>query len=81
MVFIVNPISGNGRKAKIIKLLRKSGQRLELTSAPAHAELLARESEDDVVVAVGGDGTVNEVARGLLGSGRTALRQRRRAGS
>ena len=71
MVFIVNPISGNGRKAKIIKLLRKTGQKLELTSHPGHAEQLARESDDDVVVAVGGDGTVNEVARGLLGSGKT----------
>ena len=46
-----------------------------LTQAPGHATELAREavaSGADVVVAVGGDGTVNEVARGLMGTG-TAL--------
>ena len=46
-----------------------------LTRAPGHATDLAREavaSGADVVVAVGGDGTVNEVARGLMGTG-TAL--------
>ncbi len=43
-----------------------------LTRAPGHATELAREavaSGADVVLAVGGDGTVNEVARGLIGSG------------
>jgi YegS/Rv2252/BmrU family lipid kinase len=42
-----------------------------LTRAPGHATDLAREavaSGADVVLAVGGDGTVNEVARGLIGS-------------
>ncbi|MCD6355417.1 MAG: acylglycerol kinase family protein [Prolixibacteraceae bacterium] len=38
---------------------------------PSHATELAQKATTlsyDVVVAVGGDGTVNEVARGLLGS-------------
>jgi diacylglycerol kinase (ATP) len=46
-----------------------------LTRAPGHATDLAREavaSGADVVLAVGGDGTVNEVARALIGT-KTAL--------
>ncbi len=46
-----------------------------LTREPGHATALAREAVAggaDVVLAVGGDGTVNEVARGLVGS-RAAL--------
>jgi YegS/Rv2252/BmrU family lipid kinase len=48
---------------------------VSLTREPGHAIELAREAVRDgadVVIAVGGDGTVNEVARGLLGS-RAAL--------
>ena len=43
-----------------------------LTREPGHATELAREAVDaqaDLVIAVGGDGTVNEVARGLMGGG------------
>ena len=68
MLCIVNPISGNGRKAKIISLLEKSGLNVVPTEYPGHAEVLARETSERVVVAVGGDGTVNEVARGLIGT-------------
>ena len=42
------------------------------TQAPGHATELAREAVAagaQLVIAVGGDGTVNEVAQGLLGSG------------
>lgn len=45
---------------------------VSLTAAPGHATELAREAVAagaDLAIAVGGDGTVNEVARGLLGSG------------
>ena len=38
------------------------------TTAAGEGFTLARESRADVVVAVGGDGTVSEVARGVLGS-------------
>jgi YegS/Rv2252/BmrU family lipid kinase len=44
---------------------------VETTRAPGHATELAREAVAAgarLVIAVGGDGTVNEVARGLLGS-------------
>ena len=74
--FIVNPVSGNGRTRRILPhlvgLARKLGVDfdLQVTQAPQHATELAgdRSSEFDVVVAVGGDGTVNEVAAGALKS-------------
>ncbi len=72
--FIVNPVSGNGKTRRILPRLvgvaRKLGVKfdLQLTQAPQHATELAADhsSEFDVVVAVGGDGTVNEVAAGAL---------------
>lgn len=71
MLFIVNPISGHGRKKHIISRLQKNGHKIVCTEYAGHAEKLAREASDDIVVAVGGDGTVNEVARGLVGTGKT----------
>jgi YegS/Rv2252/BmrU family lipid kinase len=44
---------------------------IQFTSGPGHATDLAKEGSKrnfDIVVAVGGDGTLNEVARGLLNS-------------
>lgn len=71
MLFIVNPISGKGQKKRIIAHLQKEGYKIVCTEYAGHAEKLARESKEKVVVAVGGDGTVNEVARGLVGTGKT----------
>jgi len=48
---------------------------IRTTEGPGHATTLARDAADagyDIAVAVGGDGTVNEVASGLVG-GQTAL--------
>lgn len=70
-LFIINPISGKGRRAKIKAALEGSGHRVVVTEYAGHAEILAREAAEKVVVAVGGDGTVNEVARGLLGTDKT----------
>ncbi len=75
--FIVNPVSGNGRTRrvlpKLVQLAKKLGMKfdVEITQAPQHATELASEhsSEFDIIVAVGGDGTVNEVAAGALLSG------------
>ncbi len=75
--FIVNPVSGNGRTRRIlphvVRLAKTLGMNfdVEITQAPQHATELAREhsSEFDIIVAVGGDGTVNEVAAGTLRSG------------
>lgn len=68
MLFIVNPISGWYRKNLIISHLQKKGYKVVLTEYGGHAEKIAREATEKVIVAVGGDGTVNEVARGIVGT-------------
>ena len=67
-IFIINPIAGNGRKNHLIGQLESLGERVACTEYPGHGEKIARETDAEVVVAVGGDGTVNEVARGLVGT-------------
>ena len=67
ILFIVNPISGQGNKTSVVSRLSKKDCKVVYTEYAGHAEILAREAEEDIVVAVGGDGTVNEVARGLIG--------------
>lgn len=69
--FIINPISGRGLKDNIIAEITKLGYRYRVTEYAGQAEKLARECGEHVVVAVGGDGTVNEVGRGLLGTDKT----------
>ena len=76
VLFIINPHSGRKRRKDIEVLAhqRMNPSLFDLefryTEYAGHAVEIARESDADVVVAVGGDGTVNEVARGLLGSGK-----------
>ena len=74
---IVNPAAsgGRGRPAadELIRVLEGRGMRCDAryTEAPGHAAELAAEAVRDGVariVVVGGDGTVHEVAQGLLGS-------------
>lgn len=81
IVFILNPISGTRKKARVPDLLRqlldhnRYSYEIAETARPFHAHELAKgaaEGGADIVVAVGGDGTVNEVASGLLYSN-TAL--------
>ncbi|MBR2609115.1 MAG: acylglycerol kinase family protein, partial [Bacteroidales bacterium] len=71
MLFIVNPISGNGNKSNIISRLEAGGFNVVHTEYAGHAEELARQASERTIVAVGGDGTVNEVARGIIGSDKT----------
>ena len=74
IAFIVNPISGGKDKkavlAAIARHLDLSRYRCLLlqTGGPGEATRLAREADAGIVVAVGGDGTVSEVARGLIGT-------------
>lgn len=75
--FIVNPISGVGRHKVVEKLIDQHLNRtlfdyeIVYTKAAKHATELAKQAvanDFNIVVAVGGDGSVNEVARGLIGS-------------
>ncbi len=76
--FIANPIAGGGRAKsqvpRIIKNFTEAGADFELytTTGPGDAVDAARQAAAggfDVVVAIGGDGTVNEVLNGIAGSG------------
>jgi len=73
---IYNPVAGTKMVHKIDRVgavLSKGGIPFEIfkTTGPGDATLLAREAAlagADTVVAVGGDGTINEVANGLAGT-------------
>lgn len=79
--FIINPISGAGKYKKVHSLIKKYlntkyfDHQIFYTNRPKHATQLAQmaaKKKWEIVVAVGGDGTIHEVAQGLLGSS-TAL--------
>jgi YegS/Rv2252/BmrU family lipid kinase len=90
IAFIINPVSGSKETQKekrklpklIMQLLDKEQwlPNIAFTEYAGHATELARQYARmgfDAVVAVGGDGTVNEVARGLVkGNGRMANGER-----
>jgi diacylglycerol kinase (ATP) len=76
---IMNPASRNGRTLKLLPqvtaALQTSGRPHEiyLTKEPNDAISAARRFADqdaEVVIAVGGDGTINEVANGIVESGK-----------
>jgi YegS/Rv2252/BmrU family lipid kinase len=83
ILFIINPVSGSGaglrtRSAFESVLEKHPGLQVTanflFTESQGHAGQLARESigaAHDLVVACGGDGTVNEVASALSGTGTT----------
>ena len=50
-LFVINPISGKGRRSKIVSLLEQRGFDYVLTSAPGDAERIAATTDADVVVA------------------------------
>ncbi len=74
--FIINPISGTRGKKKLIQYIEKIKSKLPhfqieicQTAYAGHAFELAKEAtlkDIDIVVAVGGDGTINEIGRALI---------------
>lgn len=78
-LFIINPIAGGGRAKSVEPLIEETMKRNQkdfriiFTQEPREAISIASNAEYDVVVAVGGDGTVNEVASGLVKKGKGTL--------
>lgn len=72
-LFIINPISGGKKKDDVPGLIDtyfNGDATIVFTTGASHASRVAREAigKYDMVVAVGGDGTINEVASALVGS-------------
>ena len=76
IVFIVNPYAGIGHYKRVTRLVKKRldlskyDYELMLTQYRGHGHVLATqiaENGGDIVIAVGGDGTINEIARALVG--------------
>ena len=82
LLFIVNPISGIGKQKKIEEILHQHidhtliDYTVRYTERIHHGKELAKEAVEqgcfDGIVAVGGDGSVNDVVSGMIGS-HTAL--------
>ncbi len=72
---IINPISGVGSKRKIPRMIQDMCKAkgfaltISFTQYPGHASELTRQALDekvDIIIAVGGDGTINEIARAMV---------------
>lgn len=77
MHLIVNPAANRGRSGGVVgtlsKLLKERGISPEwhITNGPGEARAAAESvPEDEIAVAVGGDGTVHEVSSACIGTGR-----------
>lgn len=75
IIFVVNPISGTSGKAMVLKLIEtnlnkdKYDYDIVKTKYQGHAAEIASQAAArgvDIVCAIGGDGTINEVARSLV---------------
>ena len=72
-MLIVNPEAGSGKTMKVLPQIenilrtKKVEYEFHFTQEPRHATELVKEigSQFDVIVSVGGDGTINEVINGL----------------
>lgn len=75
-IFIVNPISGGGKALKIVENIKevcakeKMEYEIHFTDKRGDATKIARRYflSRNVIYSVGGDGTLNEVVNGLVGS-------------
>ncbi len=77
ILFIANPISGFGTSSRLESIIEKNldhnifDYELRFTERKDHARELSAEAvrkKTPIIVAVGGDGTINEVANSLVGS-------------
>jgi diacylglycerol kinase (ATP) len=76
VLFIINPVSGGKKKDAVPALIHqhldacKYEHAVVYTTGVKHARQLAAEAkgEYDMIIAVGGDGTINEVASSLAGT-------------
>ncbi len=75
--FIINPISGGSRKKNIVDQIKihldkqKFNTSFKISQYAGHAIELSKQAiadQVDIIVAVGGDGTINEVATQMIGS-------------
>ncbi len=80
VLFIVNPVSGvnQSRKAVLADAISNNLDKnvfeceIKYSESAAHVRELSKEAADagiDIIVAVGGDGTLNQVVKGMIGSG------------
>lgn len=75
-LFIVNPVAGKGKGSAYIETIKaimagRTDYSIEITKEKGHATQIARDytsKEDYIVYAIGGDGTINEVVNGMVGS-------------
>ena len=77
ILFIINPISGVGKQKKVEKALEKVLDKnlfdyeVEYTEYAHHATVISLQAairQVDIVVSVGGDGSINDCVRGLIGT-------------
>jgi diacylglycerol kinase (ATP) len=77
ILFIVNPISGSGKNNPLEKYIEERfgtpdfSYTIAYTERAGHATELSKTAVaegTDIIVAVGGDGTVNETARAIIGT-------------
>jgi diacylglycerol kinase (ATP) len=72
---IINTKAGNGRSARLCELIRRTlgsdCESIESTTHAGHATIIARnacQNGFDTIVVAGGDGTINEVVNGVIGT-------------
>ena len=77
-LFIINPMAGKGRTLEYIPEIKKifkvikDEYFIQITNRPGHAtEIVRSYVKTDIfrVYSIGGDGTLNEVLNGIVGSG------------
>ena len=81
ILFIVNPIAGSGKGQKLISAIEERMEKesieyeIAISHKPKDSIDIAYENADkySVLVAVGGDGTINEVAKGISLKGEGCL--------